>query len=701
MLQESPQKRPNIYQAVRETCHMRGKDVPIRDVRIPQAVNSNSGIDGSQIYSNRSTSEARRYQQLPPSPTEPQVGAVFAQPVQQETKVIPEVAPMRRGRPGKPTHSHHSSARPSPSPFRGPSADPFAALDGGAKSRDSTDDIANRFPSLDQFHILHEKGEKFDFEPTVADSKQEDEDLSRRLTNALADDAFVKRPSPERASASEPTANKRPQVAPLKRKPEISAIHREGPSRQAPLHQPSPQKPGMVSTGTMTSPSPLPEPKPSSRPIFKFPVSDDRRPPSEQMVADNEKRPQGKAPSPPDLPPRLDLRPSMSTDRLSSLSVSARPSMEATRPSNLDVDDPVVGRSKSANSKIRPVSVHAMSQFESPRGSESARSSLELSRPYAGGADDYERANINSDVDYLRAKEEEVSRKREKRSSGASKHVKRSSLTTLSLSGTKTLFGGRFGDAFRRFESTNQSSRPQSPSVEETPKQPMTVTASEVTEPDDPEDDSDISPEMRRELERRRLSQEEKRVANAAADYRRRVAEKGDGGRAGAEGSRSRGIQNRVQTLFGDANKQSPQTTASGYGRYTETETVQAKQTEVRTEQKVNIRPVSQSAAAFEPPTKGNWESPASPGVGVVRQQTTPIGYTPPQRDARPAAPPKPKNLRVGVPETRPDSQGAPGSAGSDWEASFSRRFPSLAGLEMVETEIEVPKVASVRTREV
>jgi hypothetical protein len=34
-------------------------------------------------------------------------------------------------------------------------------------------------------------------------------------------------------------------------------------------------------------------------------------------------------------------------------------------------------------------------------------------------------------------------------------------------------------------------------------------------------DRDDISPEMRRELERRRLSQEEKRVANAAAEYRR------------------------------------------------------------------------------------------------------------------------------------------------------------------------------------
>lgn len=32
MLRENPQKRLNIYQVLREACHMRGQDVPIRDV---------------------------------------------------------------------------------------------------------------------------------------------------------------------------------------------------------------------------------------------------------------------------------------------------------------------------------------------------------------------------------------------------------------------------------------------------------------------------------------------------------------------------------------------------------------------------------------------------------------------------------------------------------------------------------------------
>lgn len=34
MLKENPQKRPNIYEVLREACHMQGKDVPVRDVSI-------------------------------------------------------------------------------------------------------------------------------------------------------------------------------------------------------------------------------------------------------------------------------------------------------------------------------------------------------------------------------------------------------------------------------------------------------------------------------------------------------------------------------------------------------------------------------------------------------------------------------------------------------------------------------------------
>ncbi|GAB1197155.1 hypothetical protein APSETT444_006446 [Aspergillus pseudonomiae] len=694
MLKENPQKRPNIYEVVQEVCHMQGKEVPIRD-----------------IYANRSRSEARRYQELPPSPTEtPQVGAVFSPPVQ-ETQIIPEIAPMRRGRPTKPTGSQHTSAKPSPSPFRGGSTDPFAVLDGGQKSRNSTDEFTNRFPSLDQFDILHEKGGKFDFEPAFAETKQEDGDLAQRLTNALADEAFAKRPSPAVSEpAPQPPVQKQSQPSHVKSRPSESFNYREEPQpSQVPLYQPVPQKPTMVSTGTMTSPPhtpSVPELKPPSRPIYRFPSSDhQRRPSSQPWPADGDKK--VSRPLNPPSPTKPSSDPRTSADRISDLSTSsARPSLEGVRPSTLELEE-LTSRSKSANSKSRPFSVQAASKYDFGRGSESARSSLDIPRPsYDMGVPlqhartEADRANISSDIDYLRAREEESSRKKEKRYSGSSKHTKRSSLSTLSLSGTKTLFAGRFGDAFRRFEQSNPESKAQSPALEE-PKQVM-ITSSELVEApaelSDAEND-DISPEMRRELERRRLSQEEKRVANAAAEYRRQVAERGEGGfRSDTRSS----IQNRVQTFLEESNKSAPPPkTATGYGRFTEevNPALPAKQNEPLPEPRINTRAAGSlyGAQGQASPVKDRWET-----AGLPRQETTNSGYAQSQRtgSSRPAAPPKPKSLRVrGSEVINERSQATPTTPGEDWEANFSRRFPSLSGLEM-ETEIEIPNIP-LRTKEV
>ncbi|KAJ5370128.1 Actin-regulating kinase PRK1 [Penicillium cataractarum] len=59
-----------------------------------------------------------------------------------------------------------------------------------------------------------------------------------------------------------------------------------------------------------------------------------------------------------------------------------------------------------------------------------------------------------------------------------------------------------------------------------------------------------VSFKLRGENERRRLSQEEKHVANTASEYRRRVAE-GDG----SGQHRSRTILNRVQNFIRESNK--------------------------------------------------------------------------------------------------------------------------------------------------
>lgn len=321
-----------------------------------------------------------------------------------------------------------------------------------------------------------------------------------------------------------------------------------------------------------------------------------------------------------------------------------------------------------------------------------------------------------------------MSKKREKRMSGGPKHTKRSSLSSLSLSGTKTLLAGRFGDAFRRFEHNthHESKSSRSPSPDDAHKRLTPITGSEVTDLSDDgrggnDNEDDISPEMRRELERRRLSQEEKRVANAAAEYRRRLAERGEGNR-GPEIPKAPAIQNKVQSLLQENNKPPPPKTATGYGRFTDSNVaLQAKQFESRSEQQYTASVVSRNTGPaygeedrpkLPPRNNNNKELPGVPG-GLLKQQTA-SGTLPPavQRTGqqRPTAPPKPSNLRTGgQSETSATSghghgsslPGTPTSPSEDWEASFSRRYPSLSGLELVETEIEIPRISSIRTKEV
>jgi AP2-associated kinase len=700
------------------------------------AAASVNGLTMPQIYASRTQSEARRYQELPPSPVEaPMVGAVFSPPVQ-ETQIIPDIAPMRRGRPGRPT-SQHNSTKPSPSPFRGLSDDPFAALDGGKPKVETTaDELSFRFPTLDQFSLLHETGGKFDFEPTVLEIKPEKkpelDDLSRRVAQALADDAFVK-PSPaNKTSSQEPTENRRPESSPPEKKQKDSPNPaRESAGSQTPLHQSIPQKPKMVSTGTMTSPPPPPPPsqsetKPfSNPPIFRFPPSGyEDRPSSQQRPAGSEGLPAGpgSVPSQTTLIHKVEPKSWSSVEKASDFPVSSRPSLETSRPSLLDINESLT-RSKSANSKSRPSSLYSRSKVDFVRDQGNRYTTLDQPRiQYEDGVasqhtrndndDSYERGNITSDVEFLRAREGEgLIRKRDKRLSAGSKHIKRSSLSSLSLSGTKGLLCGRFGEAFRRFEQNAQGSRSRSLSPNDANKRLTRITGSEVTDMSDHDisdhDQHDVSPEMRRELERRRLSQEEKRVANAAAEYRQRLAEGGTGGRIGGrEGVAAPAIQNKVQCLLVE-NYRLPLKTASGYGRFTDSNAAsQARQFESSPEKEYSLplhpRP--------KPPRDHKEPSgvPSSSHKDLTASNTGPASHRPGER---PAAPPKPKNLRTGgMPDASatisgqnsvPSLQGMPASPSEDWEANFGRRYPSLSGLELVETEIGIAKASSIKTREV
>lgn len=73
--------------------------------------------------------------------------------------------------------------------MRGTTSDPFAALDSQDVQvrRAAADELASRFPSLDEFSLLHDRGQKFEFgeAPTTSDPA-----LTKRVTDALADEAL-------------------------------------------------------------------------------------------------------------------------------------------------------------------------------------------------------------------------------------------------------------------------------------------------------------------------------------------------------------------------------------------------------------------------------------------------------------------------------------------------------------------------------
>lgn len=349
-----------------------------------------------------------------------------------------------------------------------------------------------------------------------------------------------------------------------------------------------------------------------------------------------------------------------------------------------------------------------------------------------------EEANIASNVDFLRSMEESDSKK-------TSKQSKRSSLTSLS-SGTKNIFAGKFSDAFKRFEHSNSSSN-SAPPPARTPSPLKSlgrhhdltpIAGSEATDgrSDDGqvlEETDDMTPEMRREVERRRLSEEEKRVAAAGAEYRKRLADREPGvAQAGLPKSiggvsRAVSIQNKVQNLLDESQKSTHITrTAQGYGHFTESPAQELERPEIPRK-----------------PVGGVMRSNVGLGVGIeTKRPAPPVGMKPdvrpvsmmPNTSGRPTAPPKPthlyKNLTSGggrpmsppkpsslnkpLPHRPPMGQQeqlmAPSLPGQpildmtaqekdDYLNDFQKRFPSLGAIEMVERDLGA-EAAGGRDRE-
>jgi AP2-associated kinase len=714
MLRENPSDRPNIYQVLQKACQLDGRELRFEN-----------------IYARRTQSESRKDQVLPqPSSSQSRAGATLSPPKQVAPPTIPDIEPMRRGRPTKPV-SHHGSAKPSPSPLRmvdDASSDPFAALDGNRASAE--DELSLRFPTLDQFSLMTDKGQKFAFEPPV-DKKETvaDPQLAQRVTNALADDAFIRPSSPAKPK---PPAEKsaavvvRSQTA-LQHKKSLEGKETQARASTSIAPPVTAPKPAMVSTGTMTASPPALQSEVKAfadRPIHRFPPKEQ---PSKTTITPTQKYEDL------ELPPR-EPRSSRNRDasRLANLlredayrsqlagdveprsPTSSRPSLEGGRPTMRELNSGV-SRSRSLNFRNRPASVNIGARPTHIKDREIKSldydTTFKSAEPEMAPLAHVESAtNITSDVDFLKAKEEEEKERRHhhRRLGSGPRHLKRASLPSIvpNIAGTTKLLAGKFGDAFKMFESNSDSNhhRQRSDSPSRDPINVLTpIAGSEATDLSDdrhPWDDmEDQSPEMRRETEKRKLEAEERRVAQAAAEYRHRLAARGGGATGGGGVGRSATIQHRVKSLLNE-NTRPAQKTATGYGHFTESPAPQQPHGDERRSSQPSALPPAQSSSHVE--RHGVPEVIAS-----APSSTTDLTRID-SRGQKPLAPPKPKVLRTAVVGessvvSSSEVHVAPATTiDEDWEANFSRRYPSLAGIEMVETSIDAPKsTTSVRTKEV
>ncbi|OQN97540.1 hypothetical protein B0A48_16694 [Cryoendolithus antarcticus] len=776
MLKEDPKTRPNIYETIKEAASMRGAEVPIKD-----------------IYADRTRSEARRTQELPPSRSavsSPTAG-IGLQKAQTRTEgmSLPDVTPMRRGRPTA-AQLAPTVVKPGASPARG---DPFAALDSKNfdKRSEAVDELSQRFPAIDEFSIVTEKAAPFKFTASPPSTEAPvSSKLNERVVQALADDAFkgIDKPSTVPKSKSAVQLQQKSSVSPTKLRsadrpqevytPQPLPSTASGRYKSTAVGSSPPRTSSLQSTNTAAAA--VKSPDFMKRPVWKVP--DHGRSASQPRAREISQVASSSLQAPSQRPSLLNVNRSKSQTSTVTTVASSRPSLEAGRPSQLDVEDDSLHRARSAQPRTRPNSSYVTSNLDflrdhelSRKSSSEARKSLDRRRsqqssprlgPAAGDEITVEDKNIDNDLDFLRRTEEpDAVKRRHSRKESSSQHKKR--LSIPSISGAKNMFAGRFGDAFKRFEqSSGDESKdpPRTPDREDIPDRRMLspVPASEATS-DSPsralDESQELPPDMRRELERRRLAEEEERVTAAAAEYRARVAANGTGG---APPSRADAIKKRVQDIL-DEGRKSPapvRKTAEGYGRFTDAPQRVPTEMLETSAAATSLPPRTTSLPKPQPvPTPDTYTSLQQPRTRPQQVPESASIQSPPSSTSmpatrtfpRPSAPPKPKVLQTsqwppssnpdtvssrapskpsglaallakdqeGVPEypppapggqrssTTPQTRQAPvsttdGTNGStdrnDWdEAEFSRRYPSLSGIEMVEREIGVGGEGSVR----
>ncbi|OLL25483.1 hypothetical protein NEOLI_003237 [Neolecta irregularis DAH-3] len=238
MLQESPHQRSNIYQVMEQVCLLRGTEIPIPDVypALPAPPDPHP-----QIYR-----DAPDASSIPiPSP--------ILQPADSPTnpvQFLPEVPPMRRGRP--------AARLPSSSASRGHSERPCVAHDHPQASSGSplgsTVSPLGSTVSPPPLHSLQPADMAARFAPrpfdlnsgssfNFADTPSSSNPSPTKNIEALANSSFtVRSPLSTHSVRHSLSQNSNEVTVPVS----VGDLF---------IHSPTPHRPNMISTGTMTSPA--------------------------------------------------------------------------------------------------------------------------------------------------------------------------------------------------------------------------------------------------------------------------------------------------------------------------------------------------------------------------------------------------------------------------------------------------------------
>ncbi|PHH69069.1 hypothetical protein CDD82_97 [Ophiocordyceps australis] len=696
MLRESMDARPTIYQVLKEACSMQNRDVPIHDIYTGKAAPPSQSREGSTA--------------------KPQaVGAVFTEPEHEKRQQVPNVVPMRRGRPSA---LEPAKAATKPSTKNG---DPFAALDSKGSQAFETDDLSARFPTVDQFSLLLDQGAKFDFDSGIASPSPQppapSANLSQRLTERLADAAFV---SPQ-ASAVKAS----PVVRPDSAAPEASDRAVSSPPLARPASAAPPTRPTAELGRAQSIISNNPDlraisSQATSRYVSKGTMTSDTSPerPTRQSQQDCERkrRPIKRLSS-------HQLLPSHSRQH----SLSSQPSLEDNRGRGAGQDS--VPSSGSPGLRPRPASTtFESSTLEFLREREASKAQSRP-RPTSRVSKHRSASSLNAKAFCPDGQSRSPSANEllidvnESDSDGAYDlgelgRPKRSSSTKAS--GSRNKLAGKFGHALKRFESTDaqttSGSRDSSP-AKTLDRRDLTPIAGSVATDGRSEDglidldEQDATPEMRREIERRKLEEEERRVAAGQAEYRKRVAA-GGGNSKPVPGPKKVGgaalaasIQSRVQSLLEEEQRPAQVTrTAKGYGKYSDAATA-ASMTD-KPLPAVPKKPRSEAAAKRSGSTAAYAEN-----ASTIKSSGGPLAYKAPPSSssstAKPTAPRKPVHLNSFPPGVRPPSPakreqrevaqrevlmaeemgGQPvlemtAQERDEYVENFAKRFPSLGTME-------------------